>query len=113
MNKDAILARSVPDLTAKFSQQTLNLRGSYKSWVNKHGVKVEMLPVVKSLRPKDFAYRVTLDNSSLNSCAEICLSEGEGNIRHSEHNGNHRDYKSVVFSQNLGLRYFPFRKLSE
>ena len=35
MNKDAILARNVPDLTAEFSQQTLNLRGGYKSRVNK------------------------------------------------------------------------------
>jgi len=65
VNKDAILARSVPDLTAKFSQQTENLRGSSNGRVNKHGVNVEMLPVVKSLRPNDFAYRVTLDKSTL------------------------------------------------
>lgn len=65
MYKDAILARSVPDSTAKLSQQTLNLSGSYKSRVNRHGVNVEMLPVVKSLRPNDFAYRVTLENSTL------------------------------------------------
>jgi hypothetical protein len=38
-----ILARSVPDLSAKFSQQTMNLRGSYESQVNKHVVNVEML----------------------------------------------------------------------
>lgn len=65
MNKDAVLARSLPDLTATFSQQILNLRGSYTSWVNKHGVNVEMFPVVKSLRLNDFAYRVTIDSTSL------------------------------------------------
>jgi len=65
VNKDAILARSVPDLTAKFSQQTVNLTWSYKGRVNKHGVNVEKLPVVKSLRPNDFAYLATLDKSTL------------------------------------------------
>ena len=48
-----------------------------------------------------------------NAYAEIFLPEGEGNIWHSEHNGNNRNYKSVVFSQNPDLRHFPIHKLSE
>jgi hypothetical protein len=41
-------------LTSVFSQEALNLRGSYKSQVIKHGLHVEVFPVVISLRKKDF-----------------------------------------------------------
>jgi hypothetical protein len=44
------------DLTSLFSQQTLNLRESYKSQVNKHDLHVEVFPVITSLRKKDFAF---------------------------------------------------------
>jgi hypothetical protein len=47
--------RVFPDLTSEFCQETLNLDGCYEGRVNKHGLNLEMFPVVTSLRTNDFS----------------------------------------------------------